>query len=112
MGGGRIKVGAVVPLLAAEILEDSDRDATEKNLTARTATEILQEGDFCRDRDTNLLTDPALCGPRAPQPDRPLGTPRLQGGEAVSWMPDRISFSNSVLTFELQKSAKLIPTQA
>lgn len=102
----------MVPLLAAEILEDSDRDATEKNLTALTATEIFQEGDFCGDRDTDWLTDPAPCRPGAPQPDQLLGTPRLQGGEAVSWMPDRISFSNSLLTFELKKSAKLIPTQA
>lgn len=64
--GERIKVGAVGPLLAAEILEDSDRDATEKNLTALTATEILQEGDFCGDRDTDWLTDPAPCRPERP----------------------------------------------
>lgn len=102
------------PPLASENLEDSVSKATEKSFISLALYKIpkkfFSKKDTFRDGDT---LDDRSCRlwPGAPHLEGPSDAPRRQGGEAALWMPDTISFSNSVLTFELKKSVKLIPTQ-
>lgn len=100
-------VVVLYPLLAIKILEDIVRSTTERDLIPlalyKMSKKFFSKRDIFWDCDSYWMAKPAQFSLGAPQPDRLLNTPRFSGREAVLWTPGRMSFSNSVLTFELKK---------